>query len=196
MPKKRPKKEDVAAATVATESIDEDVNFEDALYRLADAVRQLEQGNLSLDESLAQYEQGIRYLSQCQKVLETAERKIEILSGFDADGNPVTQDFDDGEEMSLEEKADERSRRRSAERPPTGKSRRATEPTTPNQKRTAKRKIRKTATSNTAAESTAVPASDIPHNSLAQGEASNANDSGNAPEGANNLDVDENGTLF
>ena len=89
------------------------MSFEGALYRLADAVRQLEQGNLSLDESLAQYEDGIRHLSQCQRILETAERKIEVLSGFDADGNPITEDFDD-ENMSLEEKAEERSRRRSA----------------------------------------------------------------------------------
>lgn len=99
---------------------DEDATptFEDALMRLADAVRQLEEGNLSLDESLSRYEEGIRHLSQCQKILTSAERKIEVLSGFDADGNPVTQSFDD-EVMTLEEKADTRSRRRTAN--PTAK---------------------------------------------------------------------------
>ena len=90
-----------------------DPSFEDALHRLADAVRQLEEGNLSLDDSLARYEEGIRYLSQCQKILENAERKIELLSGFDAEGNPIIKSVDD-EVMSLEQKADGRSRRRSA----------------------------------------------------------------------------------
>ena len=91
----------------------ESSSFEESISQLSDIVRELEEGKLSLDESLAQYEQGVRCLKQCQKILSTAERKIEVLSGFDADGNPVTQRFDD-EEMTLQEKADQRSRRRSA----------------------------------------------------------------------------------
>lgn len=100
-------------ANEQTSNDDSDPSFEDALHRLADAVRQLEEGNLSLDDSLARYEEGIRYLSQCQKILENAERKIELLSGLDAEGNPIKTAVDD-EAMTLEQKADERSRRRSA----------------------------------------------------------------------------------
>lgn len=107
MPNKRKNKD------VSAKSADAPATFEEAITRLGDAVRQLEEGNLSLDESLARYEEGIRYLSQCQKILTSAERKIEVLSGFDADGNPITEDFDD-ELMTLEEKADGRSRRRTA----------------------------------------------------------------------------------
>ena len=91
----------------------EQPTFEEAISRLSDVVRQLEEGDLTLDDSLARYEAGIRYLTQCKKILSTAERKIEVLSHFDAEGNPVTQPFDD-EEMSMQEKADSRSRRRAA----------------------------------------------------------------------------------
>lgn len=87
--------------------------FEEAITLLSEAVRELENGSLSLDESLERYEHGIGYLKHCQKMLADAERKIEVLSGFDAEGNPTTVRFDE-EDMSLEEKADKRSRRRTA----------------------------------------------------------------------------------
>ena len=116
---------------------DAPATFEEAITRLGDAVRQLEEGNLSLDESLAQYEVGIRYLSQCQKILTSAERKIEVLSGFDADGNPITENFDD-ELMTLEEKADGRSRRRTAKpagQPGKRSKKASTKPRTPSNQR-------------------------------------------------------------
>ena len=91
----------------------ERVSFEDSIAKLSDVVRDLEEGKLSLDDSLVCYEQGVGHLKMCQQILAEAERKIEILSGVDADGNPVTQRFDD-EELSLTEKANQRSRRRSA----------------------------------------------------------------------------------
>lgn len=96
-----------------------DLSFEEVLSRLTEVVRELEQGNLTLDESLARYEEGIGHLNQCQQKLASAERKIEVLSGFDREGNPVTQRFDD-KEMTLEQKADNRSRRRTAR--PSSKS--------------------------------------------------------------------------
>lgn len=88
--------------------------FEESLNQLSEIVRELEQGNLTLDESLARYEQGIQHLGQCQAKLAKAERKIEVLSGFDRDGNPITQRFDD-KEMTLQQKAANRSRRRTAQ---------------------------------------------------------------------------------
>jgi exodeoxyribonuclease VII small subunit len=45
-------------------------------------------------------------------LLERAERKIELLSGVDADGNPITEPFEDVELSSLEEKAASRGQRR------------------------------------------------------------------------------------
>ncbi len=90
----------------------EPLSFEQALARLERIVAQLEEGQLGLDDSLAQYEQGIKYLKQCYRQLERAERKIELLAGVDEQGRVRGAPFDEAE-MSLEEKQAARSRRRS-----------------------------------------------------------------------------------
>ncbi|HYW80608.1 MAG TPA: exodeoxyribonuclease VII small subunit [Thermoguttaceae bacterium] len=69
--------------------------FEQALSKLEGIVHDLEEGDLGLNEALAQYEQGVKLLRQSYDLLEGAERRIELLSGVDAEGNPVTQSFDD-----------------------------------------------------------------------------------------------------
>jgi exodeoxyribonuclease VII small subunit len=69
--------------------------FEQALARLEEIVHQIEEGELGLNEALERYEEGVKLLRQSYELLERAERKIELLSGFDAEGNPVTQPFDD-----------------------------------------------------------------------------------------------------
>jgi exodeoxyribonuclease VII small subunit len=69
-------------------------NFEQSLGRLDEIVHKLEEGQLGLDESLAQYEEGVKALRQCYELLDRAQRRIELLSGVDAEGNPVTRDFD------------------------------------------------------------------------------------------------------
>jgi exodeoxyribonuclease VII small subunit len=57
-------------------------------------------------------------------VLERVERKIELLSGMDAEGNPITEPFDESEDASLEDKAAARGRRRtSGTTAPAGKRR-------------------------------------------------------------------------
>jgi exodeoxyribonuclease VII small subunit len=86
--------------------------FEQALERLEKIVARLEGGQLTLSESLAQYEQGVKCLQHCYRQLERAERKIELLSGVDASGCAKTQPFTESD-MSLEEKQAARSRRRS-----------------------------------------------------------------------------------
>jgi exodeoxyribonuclease VII small subunit len=86
--------------------------FEQSLERLEKIVQQLELGRLGLSESLECYEEGVKHLKQCYCALEAAERRIELLTGVDADGNPVTEDFDEAE-LSLDEKAAARSQRRS-----------------------------------------------------------------------------------
>jgi exodeoxyribonuclease VII small subunit len=88
------------------------LTFEQSLEQLEQIVRQLEEGQLGLTESLERYEQGVKHLRQCSQALEVAERKIELLVGVDAAGNPVTESFAEGE-MTLEEKAAARTQRRS-----------------------------------------------------------------------------------
>jgi exodeoxyribonuclease VII small subunit len=86
--------------------------FEESLAELETIVGELESGELGLEQALARYEQGIAHLKQCHGQLQRATRKIELLSGLDAAGNPVTRPFDDDEHRSLDEKKAERSRRR------------------------------------------------------------------------------------
>ncbi len=62
-----------------------DLNFEDALRRLEDIVRKLENGDVPLDQSIALYEQGEKLRTLCQKRLEDAQAKIEKIT-LDRDG--------------------------------------------------------------------------------------------------------------
>ena len=85
MAKKKPKTSQTAA-----KADDRRFDFEESLGEVEGIVSQLESGELGLTASLQKYEQGIRELKQCQSLLDAAEQKISQLSGFDADGNPVT----------------------------------------------------------------------------------------------------------
>jgi exodeoxyribonuclease VII small subunit len=95
---------------------EESVSFEESLEQLERVIRQLEDGQLGLSESLAQYEEGVRYLKHCHRALATAERKIELLTSVDEAGNAKTEPFDD-EEPAVEQKAASRSSRRSTRTP-------------------------------------------------------------------------------
>jgi exodeoxyribonuclease VII small subunit len=54
-------------------------DFEEALARLEGIVKELERGELSLESSLARYEQGVRLAKYCGSKLEEAEKRIELL---------------------------------------------------------------------------------------------------------------------
>jgi len=53
--------------------------FEAALARLEEIVKELETGDLPLEQSLKLYEEGIKLSRLCNKRLEDAERRVEIL---------------------------------------------------------------------------------------------------------------------
>jgi len=76
------------------ETQSDQLDFEQSLARLEEIVHALEDGSLGLNEALAQYEQGVKLLRQSYDLLQRAERRIELLSGVDAEGNPVTEPFD------------------------------------------------------------------------------------------------------
>ena len=71
----------------------ETLSFEAALASLEAIVHDLEDGDLGLAEALARYEQGIKHLRHCYDLLEQAERKIELLTGIDAEGRAKTAPF-------------------------------------------------------------------------------------------------------
>lgn len=54
-------------------------NFENKMGELEKIVEELEKGNLSLDESVNKFEEGIKLSKECNKMLEQAEKKITIL---------------------------------------------------------------------------------------------------------------------
>ena len=90
----------------------EQPNFEQALAGIESIVRELEEGQLGLEDALARYERGVKLLRQCHEQLRQAERRIELLAGVDAEGNPVGTPLDDAA-LDLGEKARQRSKRRS-----------------------------------------------------------------------------------
>jgi len=56
-----------------------EMKFEDALKKLEKIVADLEAGDLSLDDSLKKYEEGVKLAQFCSKKLESARKKVEIL---------------------------------------------------------------------------------------------------------------------
>jgi exodeoxyribonuclease VII small subunit len=60
--------------------------FEESLRRLEDIVKQLEQGDLTLEASLRLFEDGIKLSRICSRQLEEAERRVEMLLQGDGDG--------------------------------------------------------------------------------------------------------------
>ena len=66
--------------------------FEQSIAELEEIVEQLENGDVTLDESLGLFEKGIKLSKSCQKMLDTAEKKVSILMTND-DGEIVKEDL-------------------------------------------------------------------------------------------------------
>jgi exodeoxyribonuclease VII small subunit len=67
-------------------------DFEHSLAELQTLVERLESGELSLEESLGAFEQGIRLTRECQSALSQAEQKVQIL--LERDGVLTETPFD------------------------------------------------------------------------------------------------------
>ncbi|MEN6450536.1 MAG: exodeoxyribonuclease VII small subunit [Thermoguttaceae bacterium] len=91
------------------------ITFEHALQRLEAIVHSLEEGNIGLNESLERYEEGVTLLRQSYELLQRAERRIELLSGVDAEGNPITRPLDDTATIDCPEPGNRRGRRRTTQ---------------------------------------------------------------------------------
>lgn len=76
-------------------------NFESSLEELERIVRELEQGELTLEKSLELFEQGVKLSRECQERLNQAERRIEILMR-DNQGRATVSAFDPDGELSDE----------------------------------------------------------------------------------------------
>ncbi len=69
------------------------VDFEKSLGRLEEVVRKLESPQLSLDEAMKLFEEGVELSRECQKQLEEAEGRVEILLKK-ADGKLTAEPFE------------------------------------------------------------------------------------------------------
>ena len=68
----------------------EELNFEEAMKQLEEIANVLENGNLSLDESVNKFEEGMKISKKCNDFLDQAEKKITML-------------INDGEEIKEED---------------------------------------------------------------------------------------------
>ena len=66
-----------------------DINFEDAMKQLESIANELEKGNLTLDESVKKFEEGMNLSKKCSDFLNSAEKKITMLIN---DGNEIKEE--------------------------------------------------------------------------------------------------------
>jgi exodeoxyribonuclease VII small subunit len=71
-------------------------NFEEALETLEGLVQAMEDGELTLEESLKAFEQGIKLTRECQSALEKAEQKVQVL--VSSDDLPEAEPFDSADD--------------------------------------------------------------------------------------------------
>ncbi len=69
----------------------EKINFEEAIKKLERITAELEKGDLSLDESVKKFEEGIKLSKECNKILEDSEKRINVL--INNDGNITEENF-------------------------------------------------------------------------------------------------------
>jgi len=84
-----PKREQKTAAAPATPA-----TFEDGIKRLSEIVQALERGDLPLEDSLRLFEEGVTLSRASQERLDSAQKRVEELLGFERDGRPRTREFD------------------------------------------------------------------------------------------------------
>jgi len=90
MAEKKTKKDDISK-----------LSFEDSIKRLKDIVDSIEQGEIALEDSLQQYEQGMGLIQHCRGILQQAEKRIEKISQADQDDANPAADPTEGEDEAL-----------------------------------------------------------------------------------------------
>jgi exodeoxyribonuclease VII small subunit len=77
------------------------ISFEDALARLEEIVKQLEDGELEIEKALTIFEEGTRLSRLCAKKLSSIERRVEVLTK-NRDGDETLELFEDVEQKDEE----------------------------------------------------------------------------------------------
>ena len=69
------------------------MDFEKKLGRLEEIVGKMETGELSLEDSLKLFEEGVKLSRDCNVQLSEAEQKVKLLLGVNESGQAQTRDF-------------------------------------------------------------------------------------------------------
>ena len=91
--------------------------FEKDLEKLEGIVGALEDGGLSLDDSLKKFEEGVKLYKRCHKALTAPDKKIESLTK-DADGKIVTEPFNEEEAAGEKKPAEDEKKPAPAKKKP------------------------------------------------------------------------------
>lgn len=89
-----------------------ELTFEQALMALEKIVRDLEDGQIGLEDSLARYEAGVALLKRCYLQLSDVEQRIMQLMGIDENGKPVLQEFQHAATTDTEKQEVKRKRKK------------------------------------------------------------------------------------
>ena len=71
---------------------EKEIKFEDAMKRLEEIANELEKDDLTLDDSIAKFEEGMNLSKKCKQMLDSAEKKITILIGNKEDEFNIQKD--------------------------------------------------------------------------------------------------------
>ncbi len=74
-----------------------EISFEQAMERLEEIVRLLEDGKAPLDASLKLFEEGVKLVGRCKETLDSAEQRVKILTEK-GNGEYSEDDFGDAEQ--------------------------------------------------------------------------------------------------
>ena len=83
--------------TVKTKSSDQTIDFENTMQELEKLVERMEKGDLTLEESLKNFERGDELTRLCQSALRDAEQKVQLL--MKSTGQEQLVDFEEDSEV-------------------------------------------------------------------------------------------------
>ena len=87
------------------------IDFEQALKKLEEITEKLEKGNLTLDESLKFFEEGIRLSRFCEKKLSDVENRIKILQSTDIPEEEAKEEIKEEKNQDKEEKKEKKKKK-------------------------------------------------------------------------------------
>jgi exodeoxyribonuclease VII small subunit len=83
---------------MAKEKQEKPLTFEEAMERLEGIVSAIEEGKVSLEESIDKYAEGVKLIQQCRSILNAAEKKIQLLAKGEGGMLQAAGELEEGQE--------------------------------------------------------------------------------------------------